>query len=70
MKRNKGRRKTWSFFLDLKSAFDSVDHDTVFKKMKDKMNIPENLIATIRWLYKQTRFSVGKKEIPIGTVVI
>ena len=27
---NKGNKKMWSFFLDLKSAFDSVDHEIVF----------------------------------------
>ena len=33
MKRNKGKKQLWSFFLDLKSAFDSVDHNIVFSKM-------------------------------------
>ena len=35
MKKSKGKKNMWSFFLDLKSAFDSVDHETVFQKMKD-----------------------------------
>ena len=52
MKRNKGKRKLWSFFLGLKSAFDSVDHDTVLRKMKEEMEVSEDLIATIRWLYR------------------
>ena len=60
----------WSFYLDLKSAFDSVDHDTVFRKMKEQLNIEEELIATIRWFYRQTAFEVGNKEIPIGCGVI
>ena len=48
MKRTKKKRKLWSFFLDLKSAFDSVDHEIVFRKMKEKMGINEDLIATIK----------------------
>ena len=52
MKRNRGKKKLWSFFLDLKSAFDSVDHDIVFRKMREKMNVSDDLIETIRWLYR------------------
>ena len=30
--------ENWIFFLDLKSAFDTVDHEILFEKM-NKMNI-------------------------------
>ena len=70
MKKTKKKRKLWSFFLDLKSAFDSVDHNIVFKKMEEKMGINEELIATVKWLYRQTAIKIGKHDIPIGKGVI
>ena len=27
--------KLWTLFIDLKSAFDTVNHDILFQKMKD-----------------------------------
>ena len=30
-----GTQKVWSYYVDLKSAFDSVDHEKLFKKMDD-----------------------------------
>ena len=70
MKKMKKKRKLWSFFLDLKSAFDSVDHEIVFSKMEEKTGINKDLIATIKWMYRQTRITVGKQEMPIGKGVI
>ena len=32
-KSRNGTQKVWSFYVDLKSAFDSVDHDILFQKM-------------------------------------
>jgi retron-type reverse transcriptase len=55
--------------LDLKSAFDTVDHRILFEKMK-QLNIDGKLINSIEWLYRQTRFTVNGKEVPIGSGVI
>ena len=40
-------QKTWSFFVDLKSAFDSVNHRLLFQKM-DRIGIPLDLNNTIQ----------------------
>ena len=56
-------------YFDLKSAFDTVDHNILFQKM-DKLNLQHDLIMTIKWLYKQTKFWVNEKEISIGAGVI
>ena len=56
-------------YFDLKSAFDTVDHNILFQKM-DKLNLQHDLIMTIKWLYKQTKFWINKKEISIGAGVI
>ena len=33
-KETEGTQKVWSLYIDLKSAFDSLDHDILFEKMK------------------------------------
>ena len=43
----KGNRKLWSMYFDLKSAFDTVDHNLLFKKMDD-LNISQDLINSIK----------------------
>ena len=43
--------KSWTLFIDLKSAFDNVSHKQMFKKM-EQMGINEELCNTIKWLYK------------------
>ena len=50
MKRDK-KKKTWSLYIDLKSAFDKVNHEILFKRMRE-LKIDEELINTIEWLYK------------------
>ena len=45
------KKKTWSLFIDLKSAFASVDHKILFKRMRD-MDIDEKLVNTIEWFYQ------------------
>ena len=54
-KNKEGTQKVWSFYVDLKSAFDSVDHERLFKKMDD-IGISKKLNNTIQWLYDQTKF--------------
>ena len=39
-------RGVWCLFVDLKSAFDMVDHGILFEKMR-KLEIKEDLIQTI-----------------------
>ena len=41
-----GTQKIWSYYVDLKSAFDSVDHEILFKKM-DEIGISQKLNNTI-----------------------
>ena len=41
-----GTQKIWSLYIDLKSAFDSVDHRILFEKM-DKIGITRELGNTI-----------------------
>ena len=41
----------WILFIDLKSAFDTVNHTLLFEKMR-KHNIKEDLVRTIEWLYR------------------
>ena len=59
----------WTLFIDLKSAFDSVDHRKLFEKLKEK-GIDEELINTIKWLYATTKICVNNKNINIGCGVI
>ena len=40
------RGKVWSLYIDLKSAFDSVDHTILFRRMK-YIDVPKRLINTI-----------------------
>ena len=63
------RGKAWSLYIDLKSAFDSVDHTILFKRMK-YIDVPKRLINTISWLYCQTKFRVGQDNVDINRGVI
>ena len=56
-------------YIDLKSAFDTVDHAILAKKM-EKLGLDMSLIKTIQWFYRQTVFKVDEEEIPIGVGVI
>ena len=48
--KKKDKIKTWSLYIDLKSAFDSVSHKILFNRMR-KLKIKDELINTIEWLY-------------------
>ena len=41
-----GSKQLWSMYVDLKSAFDSVDHKILFRKMRD-LKIDVELVQTI-----------------------
>ena len=51
---DRGQKHLWTLYVDLKSAFDTVDHDILFNKMRE-LNIDNNVIETIIWLYNQTK---------------
>ena len=40
---NNKNSKLWTLFIDLKSAFDTVNHEILFKKMRD-LKISEDLV--------------------------
>ena len=48
--RTKEQEKLWSLYIDLKSAFDSVDHEILFKKLKE-LGISDELRNSIEWIY-------------------
>ena len=49
---NKKTKETvWTLFIDLKSAFDKVDHHILMNKLK-KMEVATDLVNTIVWLYE------------------
>ena len=62
---NSGNNKQkWSLFIDLKSAFDTVDHDIMLEKLRKK-NVKPEIVNTVEWLYGQTAIKVGEKVCPI-----
>ena len=58
-------KQLWTLFIDLKSAFDTVNHKLLFEKLR-KLEIKEELIQTIEWLYRQTKIKTKYDEIKIG----
>lgn len=69
MGKEEGKDKTWSLYIDLKSAFDTVDHDILFQKLRQK-GIEESLINTIEWMYRQTSIKVGDRSCQVTRGVI
>ena len=63
MEKNNGKQ-IYSLFIDLKSAFDTVDHEKMFQKLRDK-KVNTKLVNTIEWIYRQTEIKVGEKTCPI-----
>ena len=41
----------WTLFIDLKSAFDKVNHEIMFERLTE-IGIDSDLINTIKWLYR------------------
>ena len=41
----------WTLFIDLKSAFDKVNHEMMFARLEE-IGIDGDLINTINWLYR------------------
>ena len=65
----KSKEVIWTLFIDLKSAFDKVDHRILMQKLRQK-GVEENLVNTIEWLYEQTKIKVGDENHNIGRGVI
>jgi hypothetical protein len=56
MKQQKSKNNASLLFIDFKSAFDSLNHDTLFTKLEN-FNIKEEWINTVKMLYKHTKIS-------------
>ena len=67
------RKNIYLCFIDYTKAFDSIDHDTLWKALK-QMRIPDHLTcpmrnlyagqeATVRMLYRTTDWFKTKKEV-------
>ena len=48
---NHSKKKLTTVLNDLKSAFDNVPHDILFKKKLPNFGIDTELINTIEWMY-------------------
>ena len=53
------RQNTVICSIDLKKAYDNVNHDLLFKKL-EKLNIPKYLINLIKDIYKNTTMQKKK----------
>ena len=62
--RKEQTRKPWALFIDLKSAFDKVNHTYLFKEM-ERYGVSEELTDTIAWMYMNTQFVVGDEQLDI-----
>jgi len=69
VRRNKKGGKAWALFIDLKSAFDKVNHDYLFEKMEE-LKIDKTITNTIKWLYQVARIEVGDEEVEVGSGVL
>ena len=54
-------KKIYAFFVDFKSAFDTIDRSLLFKKL-EKLNVPEYIIGAIKDLYRRTPFKVQDRR--------
>jgi hypothetical protein len=56
-------KNTWAVFVDLVKAFDTADHQLLFKILK-KYGIPDTLITVIEKMYNDSVvvFKIGKEE--------
>ena len=51
MMRIKEHKDLWIMFVDLKSAFDTVNHRILFEKI-ETLGINEEVVNTIKWIYR------------------
>ncbi len=60
-KRLKNKPSIFSLFIDLKSAFDKVNHEILISKLGD-LGFDKKLIQTIKLIYSNTKASVGEQS--------
>ena len=69
LREKRKQKKGWALFIDLKSAFDKINHEYLFEEML-MHGIDSNLVETIKWMYQETEFQVGDHGVKIGSGVI
>ena len=62
---NFNNEEKYIFFIDIKNAYDSVNHNILFEKMKI-LNIPENIINTIMKIYSFAKMKINLFQKPIN----
>ena len=55
------RKQKYVLFLDLKAAYDSVNHDILFQKL-EKFNIDEDVINSIKKIYSSSILRLSPKS--------
>ena len=58
----KKNEKKFILFIDLKQAYNSVDHQILFKKLQ-RMEFSESIINKIKLLYSNARIKISVSEI-------
>lgn len=63
--------ESYILFIDLKAAFDSVDHEIMFEKLK-KHDVSEDVINSIKFIYSRvhTQVDINTPPIPINKGVL
>ena len=59
--KNKKGVKGYLFFIDLKNAFDNVNHETLFQKM-EKAGISKEIIGTVKLIYSHACIRTRREE--------
>ena len=62
----KNGNQLYSCFVDLKAAFDTVNRQKLFKRMR-KLKIPEYLVCAIEEIYRNTRYCIGETKFQTDT---
>ena len=64
-------KNSFILFIDLKAAYDSVNHQILFAKLKDK-GFTTNVINFIKLLYNNafTKVDLNSEKIPINVGVV
>ena len=59
--KNETDKSTWVVFVDLIKAFDSINHELLFKLI-GKFGIPDKVVMVVKNLYKKIKIklTVGK----------
>lgn len=57
----KPRGRLYGFFIDFKTAFDTVNRQLLWKTL-EKLNVPEYLLVTLRNMYRDVHYKVGEDK--------